>query len=114
MTAVILSAPVRRWQCPSCEHLHETREARVHVPMHECPKLFGVIAPYVELVGRTELAAGAPRHVVLEREDYIGNEIVRTDDHGRPVMAVVTERADGSNDCHAFAGLARLERADVS
>jgi uncharacterized protein YodC (DUF2158 family) len=104
--AVILDVPTRRWQCPSCLALHETREARVHVPMHPCPKLHGVVAPYVELHATAELAKSATRHVVKEREDYIGDEVVRTDGTGRPVMAVVTERADGSNDCHAFAGTA--------
>lgn len=104
--AVILEPPVRRWQCPSCAHLHETRDARVHVPMHPCPKLHGVVAPYVELHERTELAKSATRHVVNEREDYIGGELVTVDANGRPVMSVNTERADGSNDCHAFAGVA--------
>lgn len=107
MNAVILEAPTRRWECPSCGHQHETREARPHTPMHPCPKLHGCIAPYVELHDRTELPKGVTRHVVKEREDYVGDEIVRTDVNGLPLSAVLTERADGSNDCHAFAGVAK-------
>jgi hypothetical protein len=33
-----------------------------------------------------------------EREDYVGREAVLLDGNGRPIMAVVTERPDGSND----------------
>ncbi len=97
--------PTKRWECPSCGHQHVTREARPHTPMHPCPRLKGVIAPYVEVTDA--LVKHSVRHVVVEREDFIGNELgVATDDEGRAVMAVRTERADGSNDCHVFAPLA--------
>jgi hypothetical protein len=36
------------------------------------------------------------------REDYIGKDIVSTDDSGRPIMSVVTTRDDGT-DCAVFA-----------
>jgi hypothetical protein len=39
---------------------------------------------------------------VNEREDYIGDETV-TSVGGRPIMSVVTERQDGSNDVVVFA-----------
>jgi uncharacterized protein YodC (DUF2158 family) len=54
----------------------------------------------------SELDRGAARLVVKEREDYVGGEVV-TYANGRPVQALVTERADGSNDCRAFVGVAR-------
>lgn len=40
------------------------------------------------------------------RQDYLGREEQRTGDNGKPYMSVVTERADGSNDTAAFAGVA--------
>jgi len=39
----------------------------------------------------------------VEREDYVGNEQVQLDPTGRPVMAVITEREDGSNDVSVYA-----------
>lgn len=93
MTATFLNPPEHRWQCPSCLGLHVTREARPHTPMHPCPALGGLTAPFVELHGERLDA----RHVVVEREDYIGAE------HASPVMALRTERADGSNDCVVYA-----------
>ena len=39
-----------------------------------------------------------------EREDYVGNERVQLDPElHRPVMSIVTTRADGSNDTMVFA-----------
>lgn len=98
--------PTHRWQCPSCAARHVTHEARPHVPMHPCPAL-DLVAPFVEVFA-DDLAAGSVRHVVNEREDYVGDETC-TYANGRPIMSVSTERADGSNDIHAFAGLATRE-----
>jgi hypothetical protein len=43
----------------------------------------------------------------LDREDYVGPEQgLRADADGRPVMSVITERWDGSNDCAVFPGTA--------
>lgn len=101
MNPVILD-PTRRWGCPSCGGLHVTHEARPHVPMHPCPALRGLTAPYVEITG-TELDPHAARHRIVERDDYVGNEDVQTDNTGRPVMALATDRADGSNDQTVYA-----------
>lgn len=100
--------PQKRWQCPSCDVQHVTHEARPHTPMHPCSKMAGLVAPFVEVTG-VELDRRAARLVRVDREDYVGAEIVRTDAEGRPAMAVITERADGSNDCHVFAGAARAQ-----
>jgi hypothetical protein len=43
----------------------------------------------------------------VEREDYVGKEVVTTDGEGRPVMAVETTRDDG-NDVAVFAPCAQL------
>lgn len=92
----------RRWQCPSCGIQDVTRMNQPHTQMHPCRALRGVIAPLVEVHG-LEFQKHSVRHVVNEREDYVGTENVRTDAEGRPVMSINTERADGSNDCHVFA-----------
>lgn len=99
MVAPLLD-PTKRWECPSCGGQHVTREPRPHTPMHPCKALGGLLAPFVEVYG-AELAKGAARHVLVEREDYVGDE------RGvGPVMGLRTERADGSNDCQVFAGVA--------
>lgn len=100
----ILTVPEKRWACPSCGKLAVTREAQPHTEFHHCPAL-GITAPMVELHG-AELDLRAARHVVVEREDYVGDEDVTLSDSGRPVMAVDLERADGSNDRAVFAGAA--------
>lgn len=102
--ALILD-PSKRWECPSCHHRHITHEPRPHVPMHPCPALHGLTAPYVELTG-DELDPRAQRHRLVERDDYVGDEVVQTDSRGRPVMALITDRADGSNDCTVYLGTA--------
>lgn len=106
--AHLLTAPERRWQCPSCDRQHVTREARPHTPMHTCSALNGLATPFVEVRGDA-LAKHSVRHVVVEREDYVGNELVQTDNTGRPVMALRTERADGSNDARVFAPTAHVK-----
>lgn len=105
MNVVIIEPPEKHWECPTCGHQHVTRELKPHTPMHFCPKLSGVYAPYVQVFG-DELPKLSVRHVVVERGDYLGKEIAQKDRRGRPITAILTERADGSNDCHAFAGMA--------
>lgn len=106
--AVVLNAE-KHWECPSCNAQHITNEARPHIPMHPCRKLVGILAPYVEVTG-AELDKRKQRHVVVERSDYVGNEIVRVNAAGRPIQSIITERADGSNDTHVFAPTARAAR----
>lgn len=67
---------------------------------HNCRSLAGILAPLVPEGTRCEVRA-------VEREDYVGSEIVRTDDNGRPIMSVVTTRDDGE-DCIAFAPTAHM------
>ena len=109
MPGIVLEAPEKHWQCPSCGIQYVTREARPHTPMHGCPALRGLLAPYVEVLSGSELKKYSVRHKPIEREDYVGQELARTDATGRPFTAVYTERADGSNDCHAFAGTAQAK-----
>lgn len=108
--AVVLNAE-KHWECPSCGAQYVTQEPKPHIPMHPCPKLALILAPYVEVTG-AELDKHKQRHVVVEREDYIGNELVRVNAAGRPIRSIITERADGSNDNHVFAPTARAGRDD--
>lgn len=109
MNGVLLQRPVTYWMCPSCGRRHQTTELRVHSSLHECPALGGVIAPFIEVTGEDDPALKSVRHKVIEREDYVGEETgVFHDEHGKAVMAVHTERADGSHDTHVFAPVASL------
>ena len=56
-----------------------------------------------ELPTGDSLAAELTRFL-REREDYVGKEQEQLDpERGRPVMSIVTERGDGSNDVMVFA-----------
>lgn len=101
---MILDPPLRTFVCPSCDATHTVRDARPITPMHMCKALKGLMAPFVETHGAQTLARGAVRHRVVERDDYLAGERgIRIDGDGRVVMAISTERADGSNDVHVFA-----------
>jgi hypothetical protein len=107
MGAVVLEPPEKVWECPSCGFRDRTREARPHTRMHACRAMAGLTAPMVEVRSISgELDHRKVRLVRVEREDYVGRAVVRTDGEGRPAMAVRTERADGSNDAHVFADTA--------
>jgi hypothetical protein len=88
----------RRWYCPNCPT--ETVTGDAAIPYHPCKGLTGITAPLVPIGVRAEVKA-------VERGDYIGEERVQTF-NGRPVMSVVTNRADGSHDTAVFAPTAVL------
>lgn len=94
MNIPILQPPERRWECPSCDLTQVTRRRDVHTEFHHCSGLAGLWTPMVSAGTRAE-------HRAVEREDYIGKELVQYAD-GRPVMSVVTVRDDGQ-DCTIFA-----------
>lgn len=103
MQAVLLTPPTHRWQCPSCRGVDTSREVRPHTRFHSCPAHNMMTTPFVLLApGQTELPVAQVRHVEIEREDYIGDE-----NAGR-IMALRTERADGSYDCTVYAPSATL------
>lgn len=98
MPAPLLEPPVQRWECAHCNLKGVSRELVTKTPYHTCHGLKGVWAPMVLEEHRRKTVV---RTVV--REDYVGNEVVTTDDDGRPIMAVETVREDGSNDVAVFA-----------
>lgn len=93
--------PIVDWYCPECGKRDRTQDARPHTRYHTCPKLRFLTTPMVR--------EGTKARIVLrEREDYVGNESVQLDPElGRPVMAMHTERADGSYDTAVYAPAAR-------
>lgn len=92
----VLLTPHTLWTCPNCDYVDQTTQAGPHTRYHACKGLHGLTAPMVSAGTRAKVTA-------VEREDYIGNEQVQLTPEGRPVMAVVTEREDGSNDVTVFA-----------
>jgi hypothetical protein len=93
----------RDWRCPNCGRT-DTTPAATPNRQHYCPRLRGLIAPLVPVGVRA-------RVFVREREDYIGSDHVQLDPElRRPVMSIVTERADGSNDAIVFAPVVRIGR----
>lgn len=89
MTVFALSAE-QRWSCPNCTLEQVTHETQPHTRFHACRGLRGLTAPMVPAGTRCKVEA-------MERQDYVGREIVQTDGEGRPMMSVVTTRDDGTD-----------------
>ena len=96
-----------RWQCPSCGFRDVTSEIQPHTRMHSCPALADLTVPMIQVTD--ELEPHEARHVLVDRDDYIGTERVQLDGEGRPIMAVRTERSDGSNDTTIYAPVATVQ-----
>lgn len=94
---------VRYWSCPNCTSAARTVDTKT--PMHRCREMRNLLIPLVPEGTRCKIEA-------VEREDYVGRELVQTDAEGRPVMAVVTTRDDGQ-DCTVYAPTARADRSDM-
>jgi hypothetical protein len=98
--AVFALANERRWACPNCAATDVTHEPDPHTRFHTCRGLFGLTAPMVPAGTRCKVES-------VDRGDYVRGELVQTDARGRPVMAVVTTRDDGT-DCAVYAPTASL------
>ena len=101
MNDVPILKPEQRWECPNYMAKDVTHEAQPHTRYHACRGLKGLSAPFVPAGTRCKVEA-------VEREDYIGGEIVTLDGENRPIMRVETTRDDG-NDVAVFAPLARSD-----
>ncbi|HEY3142154.1 MAG TPA: hypothetical protein VGJ86_13545 [Acidimicrobiales bacterium] len=102
MRPVLLPPPVQNWWCPNC-----TETAVTHIPrgtpasqFHPCRGLRGLTAPMLQEGVDAKVTA-------REWEDYENGELVQRDGEGRPISAVITTRADGSNDTAVLAPTAR-------
>lgn len=80
----------QRWECPNCSLLDVTFEAQPHSRMHTCRGLAGLTVPMVPAGTRCKVVA-------IEREDYVGRDMVQLDGNGRPIMATVVTRDDGED-----------------
>ena len=98
--AVALTPPEHRWECPNCDQTSVTHRHEPHTQMHTCPGLGMLSAPMVEAGTKADVRA-------IVREDYLAGDLQTTDEHGRPISAVVRVRDDG-NDVWAQAGCARI------
>jgi hypothetical protein len=101
MAEIPILAPEQRWECPNCDLQEVTHESQPHTRFHACRGLKGLTAPMVPAGTRCKVEA-------VEREDYIGDEIVTYDGDNRPIMRVETTRDEG-NDVAVFAPLARSD-----
>lgn len=103
----VLLAAEQRWECPNCAATDVTHlpPAAAASRFHSCRGLLGLTAPMVPAGTRCKVTA-------VEREDYVGSELVTTDGAGRPVMAVETTRDDGT-DRAVFAPCAAAGREDL-
>jgi hypothetical protein len=92
------------WDCPKCDRSAAVDPLRQPgTPMHVCPGLHMMTVPF-------RLAGSDSDVRLVEREDYVRHEDVRTDDEGRPWMAADVIRADGSNDRVVYAPTAHLDQ----
>jgi hypothetical protein len=85
-----------QWYCPNCPEMDVTRIPGPHSRFHVCRGLRGLTAPMVEVGRRAKVSA-------MDRDDYVGKELVQVDGNGRPVMSVVTEYDDGRRDTAVYA-----------
>lgn len=80
----------QRWECPKCTQTDVTYESQPHSRMHVCRGLGGLTVPMIPAGTRCKIQA-------VEREDYVGRDMVQTDGNGRPIMATVVTRDDGED-----------------
>lgn len=78
----------QRWYCPNCP-TEVTTKGFLPNRFHTCAR-FGLTAPMVLTGTKAKVDA-------VEREDYVGTERVSLSTDGRPVMAFVTTRDDGTD-----------------
>jgi len=99
--AVPLLEAWQDWECPACGREDRTLPLPPNgARLHPCPKLHGLTVPMVR--------AGSDCTIVAhEREDYLGREIQRTGDDGRPYMNVETQYGDGHTDLAIYSPVAR-------
>lgn len=89
--------PPTVWVCANGCPAVDCTPGTVANRFHACLAMGGLTSPLVPEGSRA-------RVIAVEREDYVGQEDVQYDwNTGRAVMAIVTERPDGSNDTAVLA-----------
>lgn len=101
----LLSAE-QHWYAPCCGQGAITREAEPHTRYHTCSRgpTAGMVVPMVPVGTKCKIEA-------VERQDYVGHEIVQTNADGRPIMNVTITRDDGQ-DCAVYAPCATARAED--
>jgi hypothetical protein len=85
------------WNCPNCLVSERTTPLPPNASRyHRCAGLHMLTAPLIRAGTDCKVTA-------VERGDYLRGSEQRRGENGKPYMAVVTERADGSNDAVVFA-----------
>jgi hypothetical protein len=84
----------QHWACPNCD-VTEVTQGQPGNRFHNCAGLKGLTAPMVPAGTKCKVEA-------MEREDYVGKEVLTYDTEGRPITAVNVTRDDG-NDVVVFA-----------
>lgn len=93
------------WECPNCDVTDRTAPLPPGASrFHTCAGLHMLTAPLVRAGTRCKVEA-------VERGDYLGTEIQRRGDDGKPYMSVRTTRDDGT-DVAVNAGLAQARLGD--
>lgn len=87
------------WECPNCDQTKQTFGNPLEIPMHTCPGLRMLSAPFIEAGTRMKVTAQI-------RGDYLGTDEQVRDENGAPVMAIVREREEGT-DVWVQAGFAK-------
>jgi hypothetical protein len=101
MTVPIMT-PKSFWECPNCDFKDVTFVAGPHTRYHNCRGMKGLSVPMVPFGTKAKIVA-------VEREDYVGKELVQKDGDDRPIMSIVTTRDEGQ-DCTVLAPTATGNR----
>lgn len=104
--AIPILRPRHEWACPNCNVRDVTTESRPHSQMHQCAGMSGILAP---LIPAKDVDKRKARVVAVVREDYVGRDIVETDENGTPIAAVETQYADGRTDLAVHAPCINVE-----
>jgi len=90
-------------RCPQCGKTARVKNLVVKAArMHQCPKLYGLMAPMLREGIKAEV-------VVHEPESYVAGKDMQLDpERKRPVMNMETKYADGHTDLVVFAPRARV------
>lgn len=90
---IILEQAEQHWECPECTVTAVTTGQPNR--FHACSGMAGLLVAMVPAGTKCKMEA-------VERQDWVGGEDVQLDGNGRPVMAVITTRDDGT-DCTVYA-----------
>lgn len=110
--AIPILQPATYWECPSCGLQDVTHNPKPHTRMHSCDLFAGFSMPMVKVDNNHGLDRSKVRHRMIERGDWVGQEVGVATHEGRAIMAVHTERPDGSHDTVVYAptAVSRTER----